>query len=82
MLARSAAIAAMPLADCLASRVIPRGIAARIVARSGLCGERFARSLDRAESVFAARFWHARLAVPAPALEHRLATQRACDRIS
>ena len=77
---RDQLIAAMPLADRLASRPAHDGIAARIVAGGGLCYEGLACGLDRAESMLAAGLGHTRLAVPAPALEHRLAAHRARDR--
>jgi hypothetical protein len=77
VLARPVAIAAMALADSLASRLIRCSTAARIVAGCRLCCEGFARSFHRAEAMLASRFGHAVLAMPAPALEHRLAAQRA-----
>ena len=43
--------------------------------------ERLARRFDRAETMLAPCLRHARLAMTAPALEHRLAAHRARDRI-
>jgi hypothetical protein len=80
MLARPAAIAAMPVRDRLASRAVRGGAAAWIVARGGLCCKNLARRLDRAETMLAPRLWHAHLAMPAPALQDWLAAHRACDR--
>jgi hypothetical protein len=79
MLACPAAITAMPLADRLASCTIHGSAAARIVARGALRCERLARGFDRAEAGLAAHLGHARIAVPASALEHRFAAQRARD---
>jgi hypothetical protein len=73
MLARPAAIAAVCVADCLASRTVYGGAAPWIVARFGLHGECLASRGDRAEAMLAARYRHARLAMTTPALEHRLA---------
>ena len=81
MLARPAAIAAMPFADRLASRAVHGGTAARIIACRSLRCERLARCVDRAETMLAPRLRHARLAMTAPALEHRLAAHRARERI-
>ncbi len=80
--ASPAAIAAVPLADCFASHAIHRSAATRIGARSCLRRKRLAGPLDSAETVLAPRLGHARLAVSPPALEHRLAAERARDRIS
>jgi hypothetical protein len=81
MLARPAAIAVMRVRDRLTTRLIHSNDAARIVARSGLHCERLACGLDRAGAVLATRLRHARPAVTTPTLEHRLAAQRAGDRI-
>jgi hypothetical protein len=59
----------MAFADRLASHLVYGCAAARIVARRGLCSEGFARGGDRAETMLAPRLWHARIAMPAPALE-------------
>jgi hypothetical protein len=77
MLARPATIALVRLGNGFASRLIYGGIAARVVAGGALCRERFASSDDRAEAMLAPSLRHARIAMPAPALEHRLtATSR------
>src|ERR1700729_2315620 len=80
MLARPTTIAAMPLGDCLGTHAIDLAAPPRVIASCGLCCEGLARRLDRAESMLAADLRHARLAVPAPALEHRLAAHRARGR--
>jgi hypothetical protein len=80
MLARPAAIAAMALGDRLATHLVYGRAAPWIIARSGLRCEHFASRLDRSQSVLATRFRHARLAMTAPALEYRLAADRARGR--
>jgi hypothetical protein len=80
VLARPGAIAAMPLADRLASCAVYGGAAPRIVALGGLRRERFSCGFDRAKAMFAARLGHAGFAVPTPALENRRAAQRTRDR--
>jgi hypothetical protein len=63
MLASPAAIAAMALADRVASRVIYGSATARIVAGCSLRCERLASGCNRAETVLAPRLWHARIAM-------------------
>ena len=79
MLARPAAVAAVPLADRLTSRSVNGGAAPRVVAGRGLRCERLARGFDRSKAMFAPSLRHARVAVPTPALEDRLAAHRARD---
>jgi hypothetical protein len=81
MLARPTAIAAVSVADRLASRTVHVGAAPRIVARSGLRCQRIASRFDRSQSVLAPRFWHARIAMAPPSLEDWLAAYRARNRI-
>jgi hypothetical protein len=64
MLACPAPIAAMALADRLASRTVHGGAAPWIVARRTLRCERFARGFDRAEAVLAACLRHAGFGTP------------------
>src|SRR5580692_348087 len=73
MLARPAAIAAVRVADRLAPRSVHDGAASRIVAGRGLRCEHFASRFHRTEPMLAPRFRQARIAMPAPSLEHRLA---------
>src|SRR5579863_6695343 len=77
MLARPAAISAMSLADRFGSRPVHGNAAAWIVAGCGLGGECLAGRGNRAEPMLAPCLWHARIAMPAPALEHRRAAHRA-----
>jgi hypothetical protein len=68
MLARPAAIAAVPFADRFASGVVYGNAAARIIPRCALGCERFACGFDCTEAMLAPRFRHARLAMPTPTL--------------
>jgi hypothetical protein len=73
---RSAAIAAMTFADRLASCAIHDSFAPPIVPRCGLCCERLTSCFDRTEAVLASCFGHARIAMPASALNHHHALTR------
>ena len=81
MLARPAAIAAVSVANRLASRFIHDSAAARIDASGSVRCEHFASLCDRAQSVLAPCFRHAGIAMAAPALEDRFAAHRARGRI-
>ena len=81
MLASPAAIAAVSVADRLATRKVHVGLAPWIVTCGSLGCEHFASCFDRSQALLAPGLRHARIAVAAPALEHRLAAQRARDRI-
>jgi hypothetical protein len=77
MFARPVAIAAMPFADRFASRAVRGSTSTRITPGSALRFERLAGYFDRAQAMLASSLGRARIAVPAPALEHRLAAHRA-----
>jgi hypothetical protein len=80
MFLRPAAVAAVPVRDRFAARLIHSRAAARIGGRRGLRCERFASRGDRAQTMLAPCLRYARFAVASPALEHRLAAHRARGR--
>ncbi|MFZ0032160.1 MAG: hypothetical protein WAK84_09845 [Candidatus Cybelea sp.] len=62
----------MPFTDRLASRAVYGGATPRIIALGSLRRERLTRGFDRALAMLASCSGHARVAMPAPALKHRL----------